>query len=80
VQDKELYQAILRLDSPWTVSGVEWDTEGEEIRAHVDYPRGTKFRSQEVQDEQFTHPLGANGSVCDWGISHSVRYELSFDS
>jgi len=31
MQDKELYQHILGLTSPWTVSGVKWDIPAEEI-------------------------------------------------
>ena len=32
MQDKELYQVILDLDSPWAVSEVELDTDSGEIR------------------------------------------------
>jgi hypothetical protein len=31
MQDKVLYQPILGLTSPWTVSGVKWDMPAEEI-------------------------------------------------
>jgi hypothetical protein len=31
MQDKELYQPILGLTSPWTVSGVKWNIPAEEI-------------------------------------------------
>jgi transposase len=51
MQDKELYQQILGLDSPWSVSEVELDTELEEVRVHVDHPRGTKFSCPECQQE-----------------------------
>jgi transposase len=43
MQDKELYQVILGLDSPWSVSEVELDIDSGEIRIHVCHPRGTKF-------------------------------------
>ncbi len=44
MQDKELYQQILGLSSPWTVSEVELDHEAQEIRVRVVHPRGTTFR------------------------------------
>jgi transposase len=43
VQDKELYQQILGLNSPWTVSDVELDHKESEIRVKVDHPPGEKF-------------------------------------
>ena len=49
MQDKELYQVILGLASPWSVSEVDLDTVLGEIRVHVCHPRGTK-RSQGPPD------------------------------
>jgi len=43
VQDKELYQQILGLISPWSVSDVELDHGESEIRVKVGHPRGVKF-------------------------------------
>jgi transposase len=43
MQDRDLYQQLLCLDSPWTVSQVELNTEAEEVLIHVAHPRGTKF-------------------------------------
>lgn len=43
MQDKELYQQILGLRSPWSVSDVELDHAASEIRVKVDHPRGAKF-------------------------------------
>jgi transposase len=51
MQDKELYQHILGLDSPWSVSEVELDTDSEEIRVHVVHPRGTRFCCPECERE-----------------------------
>ena len=51
MQDKELYQHILGLDSPWSVSGVELDIDAKEIRVHVAHPRGTKFGCPECEQE-----------------------------
>ena len=51
MQDKELYQHILGLTSPWTVRNVNLDTENQEIRIQVDHPRGTKFCCPECQQE-----------------------------
>ncbi len=49
MQDKELFQVILGLDSPWTVAEVELDTDAGEICVHVDHPRGTKFCCPECE-------------------------------
>jgi len=43
MQDKELYQTILGLDTPWQVADVELDLKEGEIRVTVEHPRGVKF-------------------------------------
>jgi transposase len=43
MQDKELYQQILGLASPWTVECVKLDVEASKILVKVEHPRGTKF-------------------------------------
>ncbi len=43
MQDKELYQQILGLSSPWTVVDVHLDHEAQEIRAQVEHARRVKF-------------------------------------
>jgi transposase len=43
MQDKELYQAILGLNTPWSVSEVELDIDSGEIRVRACHPRGTEF-------------------------------------
>lgn len=51
MQDKELYQQILGLESPWSVSRVELDIDQGEVRIHVEHPRGTKFCCPECERE-----------------------------
>ncbi len=51
MQDKELYQQILGLSSPWAVSDVQLDLEAQEIRVRVEHPRGAKFRCCECESE-----------------------------
>ena len=51
MQDKELYQQILGLVSPWTVASVELDHQAQEIRVQVEHPRGAKFRCSECDCE-----------------------------
>jgi hypothetical protein len=51
MQDKELYQHILGLTAPWTVSEVKLDMDSQEIRVRVQHPRGTKFCCPECQKE-----------------------------
>lgn len=55
MQDKELYQAILGLVSPWTVSEVDMDIESGEIRVHVSHPRRTKFGCPECERQLPCH-------------------------
>ena len=51
MQDKELYQQILGLSSPWAVADVQLDLEAQEIRVRVEHPRGAKFRCCECESE-----------------------------
>lgn len=51
MQDKELYQHILGLSSPWFVESVELNTEAQEIVVAVEHPRGTKFCCPECTRE-----------------------------
>ena len=51
MQDKELYQHILGLQSPWSVSEVKLDMESQEIRVRVEHPRGTKFGCPDCQQQ-----------------------------
>ena len=55
MQDKELYQQILGLSSPWTVSEVQLDQQAQEVRVHVDHPRGAKFCCPECGSELSCH-------------------------
>jgi transposase len=43
MQDRELYQEILGLKSPWTVSKVSLDVFRQQVDVHVEHPAGTKF-------------------------------------
>jgi transposase len=51
MQDKELYQHILGLASPWSVDSVKLDLDASEIVVKVDHPRGTKFCCPECKNE-----------------------------
>jgi len=43
MQDRELYQEILGLKSPWTVSRVTLNLEEQQVDVFVGHPSGTKF-------------------------------------
>ena len=43
MEDRDLYQQILGLESPWTVREVQLDTDEEQIDIFVDHASGTKF-------------------------------------
>ena len=49
MQDKELYQQILGLESPWRVAGVRMDLEREEIVVEVEHPPQTRFCCPECE-------------------------------
>lgn len=59
MQDRELYQQILGLESPWSMSGVELDGEPEEIRVRVGHPRGAKFGCPDCDRELACHDHAA---------------------
>ena len=43
LESKDLYEHILGLASPWSVSNVDVDTENEKIVVDVSHPRGIQF-------------------------------------
>jgi transposase len=43
MQDRELYEEILGLKSPWTVSKVSLDVSRQQVDVYVEHPAGTKF-------------------------------------
>ena len=43
MEDKELYQHILGLETPWSVDEVKLDLDQQQIDIHVNHRRGTKF-------------------------------------
>lgn len=51
MQDRELYQQILGLSSPWTVERVDLDAAKCEVHVYVEHPRGTKFCCPKCQRE-----------------------------
>jgi transposase len=59
VQDKELYQQILGLSSPWAVADVQLDHVAQEVRVRVEHPRGAKFRCCECDSECPIHDHAA---------------------
>ena len=55
MQDKELYQQILGLSSPWLVSDVQLDHQAQEVRVRVEHPRGAKFCCPDCGTELACH-------------------------
>ena len=55
MQDRELYQQILGLDTPWSVADVQLDTKQEQVNIFVTHPRGTKFCCPKCQTELPCH-------------------------
>lgn len=50
MQDRELYQEILGLKSPWSVSQVTLDLEQQQVDVFVEHPSGTKFCCPECSE------------------------------
>jgi hypothetical protein len=77
MQDKELYQHILALTSPWTVSEVKLDIPAEEIQVRVEHPPGTKFCCPECQKELacYDHAECVDGSI--WTRANTRQFSLA---
>jgi transposase len=50
MQDRELYQQILGLKNPWTVSQVNLSIERQQVDVFVEHPSGTKFCCPECDE------------------------------
>ena len=51
MQEKEFYEQILGLSSPWRVSEVKLDTASQQVDVYVDHPSGTKFCCPDCNQE-----------------------------
>ena len=51
MESKELYQCLLGLSSPWTVSRVNLDMAKQRVDVHVDHPKGSRFGCPECARE-----------------------------
>jgi len=72
MQDKKLYQHILGLQSPWTVSEVKLDLQSQEIRVRVEHPRGTKFCCPDCRQEL---PCYDHGEERQWRHLDSCQFK-----
>jgi len=72
MQDRELYQQILGLETPWSVSGVELDAEAGEIRVRVEHPRGAKFGCPDCGQQLACHDHAAERR---WRHLDSCQYK-----
>jgi len=72
MQDKELYQHILGLSTPWSVSDVKLNIESQEITVRVDHPRGTKFCCPECSTEL---PCYDHGEERRWRHLDSCQFK-----
>ena len=55
MRDVELYQQLLGITQPWSVSSVELDQQVQEVRVRVEHPRGAKFCCPECRAELPCH-------------------------
>ena len=73
MEDKELYQHILGLETPWSVAEVKLDLDQQQIDIHVSHPRGTKFCCPECDQS-----LSCYGKRK--GTQRTQRTKLNIDS
>ena len=59
MQDKELYQQILGLESPWSVRNIELDVERGQVNVFVEHPAETKFCCPECDESLACHDHAA---------------------
>ena len=72
MQDKELYQHLLGLTAPWTVSEVKLDMQSQEIHVKVEHPRGTKFCCPDCQKQL---PCYDHGDERQWRHLDSCQFK-----
>lgn len=51
MHEKDFYQQILGLDSPWFVADVELDTAKQQVEIRVEHAEGTKFCCPECEKQ-----------------------------
>ena len=71
MQDTELYQSILGLASPWSVTAVKLNLEQQQLDVYVAHPRGTKFCCPECEE-----PLSCYDHVPDRQWRHLDSCQL----
>jgi transposase len=72
MQDKELYQHLLGLTAPWTVSEVKLDMQSQEIHVKLEHPRGTKFGCPDCQKQL---PCYDHGEERQWRHLDSCQFK-----
>ena len=72
MEDKELYQHLLGLKTPWTVKEVKLNVQAEEIAVQVNHPRGKKFCCPECQREL---PCYDHGEERRWRHLDSCQFK-----
>ncbi len=76
MQDKELYQQILGLTSPWTVSEVKLDMPSQEIRVRVEHPRGPCSAAQNAKSNSPVMTMARSVSGGTWTHASSKPSSL----
>ncbi|HEY0980857.1 ISL3 family transposase [Schlesneria sp.] len=72
MQDRELYQQILGLKSPWTVSGVALNIEQLRVEVRVEHPSGTRFCCPDCQRELSCYD---HTEECQWRHLDSCQFK-----
>jgi len=70
MQERELYQEIPKLKSPWSVSQVTLNLEQQQVDVFVEHPSGTKFCCPECS-ESAACPYSASQLSSSWSEAGS---------
>jgi len=74
MQDTELYQHILGLKTPWSVSSVRLDAEAQQVEITAEHPEGTRFRCPKCDDSAETLPCYDHAVERQWRHLDSCQF------
>ena len=74
MQDTELYQHILGLKSPWSVSSVDLDVKAHQVSITAEHPEGSRFCCPECGDSAEPLPCYDHAAERQWRHLDSCQY------
>lgn len=74
MQDTELYQHILGLKTPWSVSSVQLDVAAQQVEITAEHPDGTRFRCPECDESSEPLPCYDHAAERQWRHLDSCQF------